>query len=106
MLAGLIEQELLIRAAFVLGDAFGVHRETGRIHLGQTDQPRTAGGRRGDHRLDQLRVAAGSSQTMSCWTAATFICSINPFQPRYRFGEHFGSLAEREPHVMSPSWES
>ncbi len=59
MLPGLVDQELLIGTARVLGDAFRLHGESGREHLGQHDQPGAGGCRLSDQRRDVLAGAFG-----------------------------------------------
>ena len=59
MLGRLLGEELLARAALVLGDALGLHRETGREHLGEHDQPCAVGSGLRDHRAHVLAGCLG-----------------------------------------------
>src|SRR5262245_55774257 len=52
------------------------------------------------------KLASRSSQTMSCWTAATFTgntSSTQSLQARRCFVDHLEALAEREAHHGHPS---
>ena len=59
VLPGLVDQELFICAAGVFGDAFRLHGEPGRVHLGQHDQPGPGDRRLSDQRRDVLAGSFG-----------------------------------------------
>ena len=54
--ARLIDEKSRARTADRLGDAVGLHREPGRVHLGEYDEPGAAGRRPFDHRRETGEV--------------------------------------------------
>ena len=95
--ARLVDEELRARTVDRFRGAVGLHREAGRVHLGEHDEPRAVVGRPFDHRREPREVRLGVFPHDVVLDAGDDHFA-QALQTRARFVEHLGALAAREPH--------
>ena len=97
MRAGLVDEELRARPVDRFRDAIGLHREAGREHLGEHDEPRAVGRGPLDHRREPREVLLGLLPDDVVLDAGDDHFG-QALQAGARLVEHLGALAAREPH--------